>query len=53
MQEFCVMCHPAKADKAVNRGSLRVFDSMDEATGAITRPVYELEGGAKPAPEKK
>jgi len=54
MAAFCDLCHPAKVDKSVSRDSLRVFDSMDEVSGAKTSAVSDL-AGAKPAaaPEKK
>jgi len=52
MAEFCDMCHPAKVDRSLNRGSLKVFDSMDEAAGPRNTPVSELSGAA-PAPAKK
>ncbi len=54
MAAFCDVCHPAKVDKSVNRDALKVFNSMDEVSGAKTTPVSELVG-TKPtaAPEKK
>jgi len=58
MALFCDMCHPAKADKSINRSALKVFNSMDENKGAYTDPVSELEGmkaapASAPATEKK
>lgn len=51
MAEFCDLCHPAKVDRSVNRGALKVFDSMDEAKGAGSVPVSDLTGAtAAPAP---
>lgn len=54
MQDFCDVCHPAKVDSSVNRGAMKVFNSMDETKGAYSAPVSDLEGmKAAPAPEKK
>ena len=54
MAAFCDLCHPAKVDKSMSRDALRVFDSMDEVSGAKTTPLSEL-SGTKPAaaPDKK
>ncbi len=37
MQNFCAMCHPAKADPSVLR-DLKIFDSMDERKFAPPTP---------------
>ncbi|HEX9860807.1 MAG TPA: cytochrome c3 family protein, partial [Nitrospirota bacterium] len=44
MQDFCDVCHPAKVDSTVNRGAVKIFNSMDEVKGAYAAPVSDLEG---------
>jgi len=39
MQKFCDVCHPAKVDKGVSRGSIKLFNSMDEVNGAGSSPI--------------
>jgi predicted CXXCH cytochrome family protein len=51
MQLFCDACHPAKVDKSVNRPALKVFDSMDEVSGAKNMPMSEM-GASAPAEKK-
>jgi len=38
MQGFCILCHPAKADKAARAG-VKMFNSMNEETGATNTTV--------------
>ena len=49
---FCDLCHPAKADRSVNRPALKIFNSMDERTGPTETPVSDLGGAPAPAEKK-
>jgi len=53
MRMFCILCHPAKGDQSLNRASLKIFNSMNEETGAENTTL----GGPAPvkttAPAKK